>query len=48
MDIDNPKRIWKVPEDSSLENIAGVQRGTFLGKPKAILSYLHLGGVSPS
>ncbi len=50
MDVGNPKRIWKVPEDSSLENIAGVQslagscRGTFLGKPKAILSFRDLGG----
>jgi hypothetical protein len=50
MDVGNPKRIWIVPEDSSLENIAGVQslagrcRGTFLGKPKAILSFRDLGG----
>jgi hypothetical protein len=40
MDVGNPKWIWKVPEDSSLENIAGVEslagscRGTFLGSPR--------------
>jgi hypothetical protein len=50
MDVGNPKRIWKVPKDLLLENIAGVQglagscRGTFLGKPKAILSFRDLGG----
>jgi hypothetical protein len=49
MDVSYPKGIWKVPEDMSLEKIAGVQslagscRATFLGKSKVILSFCNLG-----